>query len=144
MKPFPQKLFFVITLFYSTLTFGQSPQSVSLYLKNGSIIRGKILQESPVYRIETYDQSQWVFQPSEIEKTIPLKSPNPNIKYKEKGFVHYTELGPLAMTTAPPMGSLLRHFHFKPPTVTSLTSGFTLAWGWAQICTPSKPLCGCA
>ncbi len=113
MKPFPQKLLFVITLFYSTLAIGQSPKNVSLYLKNGSIIRGKVLQESPVYRIETYDQSQWVFQPSEIEKTVPLKAPNPNIKYKEKGFVHYTELGPLAMSNRASNGVTTSAFSFQ-------------------------------
>lgn len=42
-----------------------------VYLKNGSIIRGKITENKPgeFIRIKTVDRSEWVFRHDEIEKT---------------------------------------------------------------------------
>ncbi|AEI51050.1 hypothetical protein [Runella slithyformis] len=113
MKPSPLQLLPLIALFYSTLVLGQTAPTMSLYLKNGSVIHGKLKQESPVYRIETYDKSQWVFQPTEVEKVIPHKALNPNIRYRDKGFVHYTELGPLAMSNRASNGVTTSAFSFQ-------------------------------
>jgi hypothetical protein len=113
MKPSFQQFLFLISFFYSTLAIGQAPSAVSVHLKNGSIVRGKILQESPIYRIEAYDLSQWVFQPTEVEKVVPLKATNPNIRYRKKGFVHYTELGPLAMSNRASNGVTTSAFSFQ-------------------------------
>lgn len=113
MKPFLKQLLLVIVFFYSTLALGQTTPNVRLYLKNGSVVHGKILQESPVYRIETYDLSQWIFQPSEVEKMLPHKATNPNIRYRKRGFVHYTELGPLAMSNRASNGVTTSAFSFQ-------------------------------
>lgn len=113
MNPFLQQILPFTVFLYSTLVLGQITPNVSLHLKNGSVIRGKMMQESPVYRIETYDLSQWVFQPSEVEKVLPLKAVNPNIRYRKKGFVHYTELGPLAMSNRASNGVTTSAFSFQ-------------------------------
>ena len=43
MKPFLKQLLLVIVFFYSTLALGQTTPNVRLYLKNGSVVHGKIL-----------------------------------------------------------------------------------------------------
>lgn len=77
---------------------GQEVKSVKIHLKNGSVIRGRLLGTVPAYQLETYDQSIWVFPTDEVDTVYFTKPADPNIKYKSKGFLHYTELGPLAMS----------------------------------------------
>lgn len=60
-------LLFALT---TTLSFGQSNYQDVVYLKNGSIIRGIIIEQVPnkSIKIETADKSVFVFQMDEIEK----------------------------------------------------------------------------
>jgi hypothetical protein len=46
----------------------QAPKTVNVYLKNGSVLKGRLLEEKPKVRLETYDQSVWVFEQADVEK----------------------------------------------------------------------------
>ncbi|MCF2489085.1 hypothetical protein [Dyadobacter sp. CY347] len=102
----------LFTLFISP-AFCQQEKQVSLYLKNGSVLRGKLLEDSARLSIQTYDKSVWVFEKTEVDSVIAGKVDNPNLTYKNKGFVHYTELGPLAMSNRASNGVTTSAFSFQ-------------------------------
>ncbi|MDA3866986.1 MAG: hypothetical protein PF489_09615, partial [Salinivirgaceae bacterium] len=66
------KKYLVLLLFalVTTVTFGQSNYQDVVYLKNGSIIRGVIIEQVPnkSIKIETADRNVFVYQMDEIEK----------------------------------------------------------------------------
>lgn len=78
---FNMKKYLALLLFLliTTISFGQSNYQDVIYLKNGSIIRGVIIEQIPnkSIKIETADRSVFVFQMDEIEKltkeAIPSK-----------------------------------------------------------------------
>ncbi len=88
-----------------------------LKLKNGSVVKGQIItpKDGPdsVVTIETYDGSTWVFKRSEVvlRGSEPFK--DPAIRYKNRGFEHYTELGPLAMSNRASNGITTSAFSFQ-------------------------------
>lgn len=92
---------------------GQQAKQVSLHLKNGSVIHGRLLKTNPGYHLETYDKNIWVFQNEEVDTLIIERRTNPNIQYKKRGFVHYTELGPLAMSNRASNGVTTSAFSFQ-------------------------------
>jgi len=67
MKKYLALLLFALI---TTLSFGQSNYQDVVYLKNGSIIRGTIIEQVPnkSIKIETADRSVFVYQMDEIEK----------------------------------------------------------------------------
>ena len=111
------KLLFTLTILLITgltsVSFGQQSREVSLHLKNGSIIRGRLLETGERYQLETYDKSIWVFQKEEVDTLVTEKLVNPNIRYKHRGFLHYTELGPLAMSNRASNGVTTSAFSFQ-------------------------------
>ena len=66
------KKYLVLLLFalITTMSFGQSNYQDVVYLKNGSIIRGVIIEQVPdkSIKIETADRNVFVYQMEEIEK----------------------------------------------------------------------------
>ncbi|WP_229216375.1 hypothetical protein [Dyadobacter sp. 3J3] len=96
-----------------SVVFGQQASEVSIHLKNGSMIYGRILETDQHYKIQTYDKSIWVFPKSDVDTVIAEKMINPNIGYKKRGFVHYTELGPLAMSNRASNGVTTSAFSFQ-------------------------------
>ncbi len=87
MKKFIASLLFALI---ATWSFGQSNLQDVIYLKNGSIIRGIIIEQVPnkSIKIETADRSVFVFQMDEIEKIA--KEPIDNKRSdseKRKGFI---------------------------------------------------------
>lgn len=68
------KKYLVLILFTlcTTMSFGQSNSQDVVYLKNGTIIRGVIIELIPnkSIKIETADRSVFVYQMDEIEKVI--------------------------------------------------------------------------
>lgn len=106
--------FLMVLLAAVTLqAFGQQANQVSMHLKNGSVIRGRLLEADPAYRLETSDKSVWVFQKEDVDTLVTERRVNPNIQYKKKGFVHYTELGPLAMSNRASNGVTTSAFSFQ-------------------------------
>jgi hypothetical protein len=112
MRLFSTFLMFALAI-VTLRAFGQEAKHVSMHLKNGSVIRGRLLEANPVYRLETYDKNVWVFQKEHVDTLFTEKRVNPNIQYKEKGFVHYTELGPLAMSNRASNGVTTSAFSFQ-------------------------------
>ncbi len=89
-------LFALIT----TVAFAQSNYQDVVYLKNGSIIRGVIIEQVPnkSIKIETVDRNVFVCQMDEIEKITkePTKSRGANYKNSsglESGYKAIVELG---------------------------------------------------
>ncbi|HLK27631.1 MAG TPA: hypothetical protein VKT28_03565 [Puia sp.] len=65
-----------------------------IYLKNKWVIRGKILKKDAMVKLQTRDGNIYVFNTSEID-SIKHERFWRNFFYKQKGFAHFTELGPL-------------------------------------------------
>ena len=86
--------------FTTSLLFAQSNYQDVVYLKNGSIIRGIIIEQVPnkSIKIETVDRNVFVYQIDEIEKFTKEpyqdKSANPlNSKGLQSGQISIVELG---------------------------------------------------
>lgn len=103
----------VLFAFISPPSFCQDRKEVRLYLKNGSVVRGQLLEDSVRFKIQTYDKSIWVFPKADVDSVIAGKADNPSLSYKKKGFVHYTELGPLAMSNRASNGVTTSAFSFQ-------------------------------
>ncbi|MGD9581444.1 MAG: hypothetical protein AB7V50_08725 [Vampirovibrionia bacterium] len=76
----------------ATLSFGQSNYQDVVYLKNGSIIRGVIIEQVPnkSIKIETTDRNVFVYQMDEIEKLtkeITAQDKIVSTSNKRKGFI---------------------------------------------------------
>ncbi|MBC7920133.1 MAG: hypothetical protein H7Z75_03500 [Ferruginibacter sp.] len=70
-----------------------------LYLKNGWVLRGKITSTASdsLVRLRTGDRNQFAFRRAEIDAIEQERAPDEkNIRYRGRGFGHYTELGALA------------------------------------------------
>src|SRR5579871_4970452 len=65
-----------------------------VYLKNKWILRGKILQKDSVVKLQTRDGNIYVFNSGEIDSIMHDHTWS-NFFYKQNGFAHFTELGPL-------------------------------------------------
>ena len=96
-------------------TFAQKQNDDVLYLKNGSIYRGKIINKTDqIIKLETYDRNVFVVQSSDIQEIKQEESlKKPATLYKEKGYVHYTELGPLAGSNRASNGVTTSAFSFQ-------------------------------
>ena len=96
-------------------TFAQKQNDDVLYLKNGSIYRGKITEKTDqLIKLETYDRNVFSVQLSDIQEIKQEESlKKPATLYKEKGYVHYTELGPLAGSNRASNGVTTSAFSFQ-------------------------------
>ncbi len=88
---------FIILLFLfkiQSLLYSQPSKIDAVYLENGSIIRGKILEDSDtsIIRIETLCHNVWVFNKHEISK-IERQKPGYSINGKPKGYYNLTDIG---------------------------------------------------
>ncbi|WLD25125.1 hypothetical protein NU10_07085 [Flavobacterium dauae] len=85
MKTYFTLLLFIIT---TTFSFGQSKYQDVVYLKNGSIIRGVIIEQIPnkTIKIETTDRSVFVYQMEEIDKFTKEAILENNSTYNNLGF----------------------------------------------------------
>jgi len=65
-----KKYLVLVILLSTTLAFAQSNYQDVVYLKDGSIVRGSIIEQIPnkTIKIETVDRSIFVYQTKEIEK----------------------------------------------------------------------------
>lgn len=107
-----------LILLFSIIAFNSFSQKVNddvLYLKNGSIYRGKIIERSEqIIKLETYERNVYVVQMADIQQIKSEESlRKPVILYKERGYVHYTELGPLAGSNRASNGVTTSAFSFQ-------------------------------
>jgi len=65
-----KKIFLTLILGFATLTSFAQKYSETVYLKNGSMIKGTIIEEIPnkSLKLETRDGSIFVYQMDEVEK----------------------------------------------------------------------------
>ena len=96
-------------------TFAQKVNDDVLYLKNGSIYRGKIIEKNEqTLKLETYEKNVYAVQIADIQEIKSEESlKKPIIPYKEKGYIHYTELGPLAGSNRASNGVTTSAFSFQ-------------------------------
>lgn len=86
-----------LLLIVSYTSFGQNNMEDVVYLKNGSIIRGIIIEQIPnqSIKIQTKDRNIFVFKIEEIEKITKEEIPNQklsNTDFKKKGYINITEI----------------------------------------------------
>lgn len=91
MKKYLLLLLFAVI---ATIAFGQNNYQDVVYLKNGSIIRGMIIEQIPnkTIKIETADRSIFVYQMEEVEKITKEQFSDNSSKLKnntskKKGFI---------------------------------------------------------
>jgi len=82
----------LLFVFIATASFGQNNYQDVVYLKNGSIIRGVIIEQviNKSIKIETADKSVFFYQMDEIEKITkesPVQSKTANNQNKRKGYI---------------------------------------------------------
>ena len=88
MKIFMSTLLILISL----LTSAQQTTDI-IHLKNGSIIRGKIIEKTnEIIRIETHGGNIFAYTSQEIDKTETTNEPLPGY-LKTKGYFNYTSMG---------------------------------------------------
>lgn len=97
MKKIIVLLLFMVT---TTLSFAQSNYQDVVYLKNGSVIRGVIIEQVPnkSIKIETVDRNVFVYQMDEIEKLTkePYQGKSGSALYSsglKSGYMGVVELG---------------------------------------------------
>jgi hypothetical protein len=78
----------------------QQPAEDVLYLKNGWVLRGRLLSApgAPTVKLQTADRSVFVFARADVDSLRQEAMPAAgNVQnYKRRGFAHFTELGALA------------------------------------------------
>jgi len=106
-----QKLLLLTFLFGFTCTYAQERKQDVVYLKNGTIVRGQIIEHkfAEYVKIESYGQNVWVFETSEIDKIakeneIVLKQ---KIAFPKKGFYNITDVGILVGSGSNNLGRAL-------------------------------------
>jgi hypothetical protein len=101
MKKLLQNLSLITLLFLCNFAFGQNNMEDVVYLKNGSIIRGIIIEQIPnqSLKIQTKDRNVFVFKYDEILKitkeylpTDELQNSSNSKSYKKSGFINLTEI----------------------------------------------------
>jgi hypothetical protein len=90
-------LVFLLLIAAGPLTAQEFSEDV-VYLKNGSIIRGTILEQKPgeYIKIATHDRNIWVFKMEEVEKitreTVVIKGKEP-VMLRPDGYYNVSEVG---------------------------------------------------
>ncbi len=101
MKKILQNVIPLVVVFVCNFSYGQNNMEDAVYLKNGGIIRGIIIEQVPneSIKIQTKDRNVFVFKYEEIVKitkeNLPEESTYNNSKatnYKTSGFFNLTEL----------------------------------------------------
>lgn|SRR5690554_1873676 len=85
-------LFIVIVAFCTTRAFSQTSIQETVYLKNGSVIKGLVIEQVPNehVKVQTKDGSIFVYDASEVEKITKeanSRSSYKNEDYSRKGFI---------------------------------------------------------
>ncbi len=101
MKIVIQNVILLVLVLVGNFSFGQNNMEDVVYLKNGSIIRGIIIEQVPnqSIKIQTKDRNVFVFKYDEIEKmtkeNLPLENSKDKPKlsdFKKSGFINLTEI----------------------------------------------------
>jgi hypothetical protein len=108
------KLLFILNLICFSL-FSQKNQDV-IYLNNGGIIRGKILENNTsIVKIESYGRNVFVFNQNEIQK-VTTEHVKADYPIKEAGYLNFTSIGTVfgsGLNEKPAPFSLLMEHNFR-------------------------------
>ena len=91
-----KSLFFIIALLFTWCnSFAQREKKDVIYLKNGSIINGRIISYLPsgAVKIKTKDNSLWIFETAEVDS---IRQKSKSIYQIKPGYFNLTEAGILA------------------------------------------------
>lgn len=85
-------LFIAIVAFCTTSAFSQTSMQEAVYLKNGSVVKGIVIEQVPneYVKVQTRDGSIFVYNANEIEKITKEPISNSSYYYEEygrKGFI---------------------------------------------------------
>lgn len=129
-----RRLMLISLLLSGMMALAQGRKEDVLYLNNGGVLRGTRLTDSlSMIRIRTADGSIWVYTPAEV-KSVQKEASYHSYAVKQKGFAHYTELGPLVagkttidgVTTAAFSFQTVNGYRFHPSFFSGLGVGVDL------------------
>jgi hypothetical protein len=126
--------FFLLALISFQDVFSQSGRKDVIYLKNGSVIKGIIIEQVPgkSYKIQTADNNVFTYQVDEVEKITVEMNPSPSSttapavvtsptptsipvkkgsEFKNKGWSGIVKLGPLGLRSF--TGSVTGGYNFE-------------------------------
>ena len=103
MKKIIQNVIFLLVVLFCNKSYAQNNFEDVIYLKNGSIIRGIIIEQVPnkSFKIQTADRNVFFYKNDEIEKitkeNLPVKNSfvknfNKITDFKKSGFINLTEV----------------------------------------------------
>jgi len=127
-------LTWVLLLLSLSPVLAQRMQDV-LSLKNGWILRGTLRPlPGDSVELETPDRQVFRFAQAEVRQTTQERATTPGVRYKKRGFQHYTELGPLAISNRASNGTTTSAFslqtvngyRFSPAAFVGLGAGVDL------------------
>ena len=126
-------------LFFCLVLPTQAQQKLkkgTVYLKNGSIIKGKLVENGPEgVKIQTRDGNLFVFSKNELDR---VEDSYPAMSIKNKGYTNQTEMGVLFQSTYYGLGAgiSLRTFNgyqFAGPLAIGITTGLEDYNGYVLI-----------
>lgn len=135
-------LFLLGLLLLSLVSFAQKNSEDVVYLKNGNIIRGIIIDQiiGEKITIETYGGNVYNYPYAEVERIAKedYKRAKRPLKIKQKGYVNTTSLGFLFGNGEQPVSSNLQTingYHFNPHLALGLGMGIVWydAFGWGNF-----------
>jgi hypothetical protein len=97
---------------WPTLTIAQKTQDV-LRLQNGWQLRGQATQTPDSVQIETYGGNVFRVSRGEVMSLTTEPYVAPGVRYRMRGFQHFTELGPLATSNRASNGTTTSAFSLQ-------------------------------
>ncbi len=95
----------LLAMMICCLAFGQGQRQDVVYLENGSMVRGMLVEKitGSHVKLETADGSMWVFQMDEVKEITTMaayRPPKRQLEIAEKGFYAITDFGMLTGRTS--------------------------------------------
>lgn len=111
--PFKQFFTFFLLLLLPLLAEAQRRNAQDVvYLLNGGIMRGRILEITDTNKVvlETEEKNVFVFERIEVQQIA--REPKPiQVAFKENGFINYTEIGVMSGRSSPANSAMPGFYH---------------------------------
>ena len=127
---------FVLLLCIASASLAQRSEQFVVYLKNGSQIRGTLVEETSdgSVKIQTADRSIWVFEKERIEKTAYEPKAKKLVSYPSKGMFGQVDFGILAgrgtyYNRYLPSANLTLGYQFNP----KFSAGIGSGWDYMEL-----------
>lgn len=119
-------LFLICSLFFIPIVLAQSGTEDVIFLKNGGILRGEILEiaSDSTVRIQTAGGNVWVFRMSEVDK-ITEETISSATYYKTSGYINHTGIDVLSGSSSTTVRfQMMNGYRFSPRFATGIGLGF--------------------